>query len=946
MSGERADAASPQALAQAQALLEPHAPGLANAGAGVSALELAWALKDLCYQAFATEPPRAVRAAEALQALRAAPVPADQALEIDGLVHWTAGIAAVTQGHMAEAVASFDAASQALRSVGQADAAAQAQVPKIMALSMLGLHEPAEQCAEAAKAELHRLGNLRAAARVSLNLGSLQLRRDAYAQAASHYREAAVWFARLGDRSHSVMADCGLGDALAAMGEFDEALRIFARVRMRAADQGMPTQLAVVCESEALVHLARGHFREALLGFEEARSRHEALGLPQSLAIVEKQWGDAYLELRLLPEALALFDAAVAKFATLALPDEQAWALAQRGRAQALLGQAGASASFEQAGRLFTTQGNAVGLAQVGLASAERALAMGDATAAQAAAESAAQAFAELKHPPGRMRAELLQAQALWRLGQHTAAVARFDALAAQAQEAQQLGVQVACHTGLGVAAKESGDLTAAHAAFERAIAVFEEQRSALPSDDMRSAFLADHLRPYQELLALAASRGEGEATLVQLERFRARALDERFGQAQTGATEAALEDGLQPLRERLNWLYRRVQRLQDEGEPSAGVAAEAQRTERELLERARRHRLAAPLARGASDALDVAALRAALGPSDAIVEYGVVADELLACVVRHDAVHLCRHLAAWPQVLGAVQAVRFQMDSLRHGVAPVRQHMPVLAARARARLQQAHALVWAPLRAALAGAERVMVVPHAQLNALPFAALEDAGKPEATSALGLQVQMCMAPSARVGLRGLRGHARAPLHLLALGESSRLPHAAAEVQALVPLFQTNASRTGAEATLANLQQHAASADVLHLACHAQFRSDNPRFSALHLADGALTAEAAERLPLNACTVVLSACETGVADTAQGDEMVGLVRAFLVAGAARVLGSAWPVDDEATAAFMALFYAALVRGDGAAGALQAAQRGLRAEHAHPAFWAAFTLYGGW
>ena len=134
--------------------------------------------------------------------------------------------------------------------------------------------------------------------------------------------------------------------------------------------------------------------------------------------------------------------------------------------------------------------------------------------------------------------------------------------------------------------------------------------------------------------------------------------------------------------------------------------------------------------------------------------------------------------------------------------------------------------------------------------------------------------------------------------------------------------------------------------MLHLACHADFRSDNPRFSALHLHGGALTVERAESLGLRPCTVVLSACETGVTELASGDEMVGLVRAFIVAGAARVLASLWPVEDAVTLAFMARFYGALVAGQTAAAALRSAQLATAADHPHPCFWAAFTLYGGW
>ena len=113
----------------------------------VSALALAWALKDLCFAAWSTEPQRAAKAADALCALcigedagAAAP---SQAREVQALADWTAGIAHLTRGHMAEATQCFDLAAEIFRSLGQADHAAQTQVPKIMALSMLGQYDAA-----------------------------------------------------------------------------------------------------------------------------------------------------------------------------------------------------------------------------------------------------------------------------------------------------------------------------------------------------------------------------------------------------------------------------------------------------------------------------------------------------------------------------------------------------------------------------------------------------------------------------------------------------------------------------------------------------------------------------------------------------------------------------------------------------------------------------------
>ena len=303
--------------------------------------------------------------------------------------------------------------------------------------------------------------------------------------------------------------------------------------------------------------------------------------------------------------------------------------------------------------------------------------------------------------------------------------------------------------------------------------------------------------------------------------------------------------------------------------------------------------------------------------------------------------VALKRQIADWPAVVEAVHSARFQIETLRHGAEPVSRHLALLTERARSRMRRLHALVWAPLAGALAQCHRVLIVPHGQLGTLPFAALHDGER-----SLGQRHELALAPSARVALHGLQLQPGPASRVLVLGESTRLPHAAAEARVVASLFPHANAFVGDEATLGALRAHSSGADVIHLACHAQFRSDNPMFSALHLTDGALTVEATEALSLKPCTVVLSACETALAEQGNGDEMVGLVRAFLVAGAARVLASVWPVDDAVTANFMSHFHGALCRGVAPAASLRLAQAELMRDHPHPFYWAAFTLHGRW
>jgi CHAT domain-containing protein len=74
--------------------------------------------------------------------------------------------------------------------------------------------------------------------------------------------------------------------------------------------------------------------------------------------------------------------------------------------------------------------------------------------------------------------------------------------------------------------------------------------------------------------------------------------------------------------------------------------------------------------------------------------------------------------------------------------------------------------------------------------------------------------------------------------------------------------------------------------------------------------------------------VLSACETGLGLAGGGEGVFGLQRAFHLAGAHDVIASLWKVDDQATAALMALFYDRLWRrGEPPLGALREAQLAL-------------------
>jgi CHAT domain-containing protein len=154
-----------------------------------------------------------------------------------------------------------------------------------------------------------------------------------------------------------------------------------------------------------------------------------------------------------------------------------------------------------------------------------------------------------------------------------------------------------------------------------------------------------------------------------------------------------------------------------------------------------------------------------------------------------------------------------------------------------------------------------------------------------------------------------------------------------------------------------VRQQANSIDILHLASRGLVSRWNPLYSYVELRpdsqnDGRLEVHEVFGLDLNARLVVLSACETALAaglleDVPAGEEWVGLVRAFLYAGASNVLATLWQVEDRATGELMDLFYRELAHNRSPSTALAAAQRKMlrNPDTRDPFFWAAFSLAGG-
>jgi CHAT domain-containing protein len=241
---------------------------------------------------------------------------------------------------------------------------------------------------------------------------------------------------------------------------------------------------------------------------------------------------------------------------------------------------------------------------------------------------------------------------------------------------------------------------------------------------------------------------------------------------------------------------------------------------------------------------------------------------------------------------------------------------------------------------------ERLVIVPDAALHSIPFQVLEN---PTDGSNLGERYQLSYAPSVTI---------QTDLHKTCLGNGKTLlaaadpeiPDAENEVENIAKLYSER-SKVFVDALVKESEVKASVGDydVIHLSVHGKFNGREPMLSYLQLAkgvqdDGRLTAAEIFGLPLGKTSlVVFSACETGKIEATNSNEVLGMIRGLLYAGANTLVLSYWEVDSASTALWMETFHRVAQKSPPA----EAARQALRAvknrpDFVHPYFWGAFML----
>jgi CHAT domain-containing protein len=234
-----------------------------------------------------------------------------------------------------------------------------------------------------------------------------------------------------------------------------------------------------------------------------------------------------------------------------------------------------------------------------------------------------------------------------------------------------------------------------------------------------------------------------------------------------------------------------------------------------------------------------------------------------------------------------------------------------------------------------------VVFVPHDNLHHVPLHALFDGSR-----YLIDAFTVSYAPSAGIYALCRQQQVNTSGASLILGLPDALAPLIAEETAVVAATLPDPELfLGDDASQRVLREKGPECRVIHIATHGRFRADNPMFSTIRLGDGYLTLYDLNRFRLPVELVTLSGCSTGLNVVAKGDELLGLVRGLLHAGARSLLLSLWDVQDRSTTELMRSFYTRFRAHGDTASALQGAMQELREKQPHPYYWAPFVLLGG-
>jgi CHAT domain-containing protein len=863
----------------------------------------------------------------------------------------------IRNGDHKQAVENYQAALKLFEQLGREREVARTISNAIQPMIYLGQYERTFALTERAREIFIRIGDRLRVARLETNAGNIYYRQDRFSEALDLYRSAYDYFLKHGEVQDVAVTLRNMAVCYISLNRFDMALQIYREARDYCDKNGLPVLVAEADYNVAYLHYLRGEYTRAIGMYDATRALCKKLGDRYHSALCDLDQSELYLELNLSEEGIDLARRAYNGFRELSMGYEAAKALTFQGIGFSQQGKReSALLIFDRARELFRKEINELWPSLIDICKALVLIDMGRDTEARRLCESALAYFRTSPLYGKTALCELLLARLDLQARLPQAAEEHTHSAFAWLKKAEAPAVNFQAYAMNGQVLEDMGNRDAAYNAYLNAHRELEGLRSHLLGEEFKIAFLKDKLSVYESLVVLALAKDRGkegrEAAFDFIERAKSRSLADLIGFGVYALRPKSdrnrkLAARVHELRERLTFAYRQAQREE--------MRADQADTERvlQLRQQSRQYENQFADAFATLDAADrdlaslinagtvsIEQIRQTIPHDALLLEYYQARGVLYACVLGGDRLDVVP-LASSAYVRSVFRLLQFQLSKFRLGPDYVSRFANNLQEATKTHLRELYRCLIGPVRDKL-DAAHLIVVPHGFLHYLPFHALADGDR-----ALLEDFSISYAPSAGVYSLCMARHGEQQRQSLVLGIPDRLaPHIKDEAKAVAAALPGAKLFLGETATQELLWEHAPRSRFVHIATHGLFRQDNPMFSSIRLGKSDLSLFDLYQLRLSAELVTLSGCGTGLNVVVGGDELLGLVRGLLYAGARAVLVTLWDVSDESTAAFMKSFYGQMLKAPNKAEAVRQAMLEVRRNRLHAYHWAPFVLIGNY
>jgi CHAT domain-containing protein/tetratricopeptide (TPR) repeat protein len=848
-----------------------------------------------------------------------------------------------------EALRAYREALELLQALGRDAVAARVLFGGVQPLLYLGRYDEALLWAEQARTIFEKYGDEVRLSRLDLNVGNVLYRQDRYPEALERYRKARPVLARSGEPQDLAAALSNMAVCCISLGAFQEALNHYREARDWCARHNLAPLVAAADYNIAYLHYLRGDYRDAMDLYHVSREYCGQVGDAYHAALCDLDESEMLLELNMFGEASRLAQSANEGFARLEMNYERGKATLNQAVASYWRGDlCGALSLFRNARTLFARENNRYWPAVIDLYQAIVFDQAGLKTHAIRHLNRAARKLAK-SALTGKMalcnivRGRLAIAQGQLRKGRIWVNRA--------AGHLDSPPLRFHFHYLLGCAAEAGGALDAAEEQYRTAIAEMESARRRLWLEDLKISFLRDKTAIFEALVRLRLRDSQPAAlreAFGYIQQGKSRSLTERLRcerlapPPQGGPSSEKIND----LRRDLNAYYRQIETASALGQPHVGALRGAILDREQQLLRCLSgtagQASGEPRFEDAIELLTFDEIQARIPAHATLVEYFRVGDEIQAWVLTRDRLHYVP-VAAFSRTRDLLRLLQFQMAKFQLGSQYVTRFATALQDAVESHLRDLYAELVEPIRPLLRGSH-VIFAPYGFLHHLPFHALLNCRRRHLID----DYTISYAPSASVfALCGARNPSSMTSALVFGSPNPGAPRIEEEARAVAAILPDAHLFLGDEASLREFRKSVSGCRLLHIAAHGWLRRDNPMFSSIRLGDADLQLFDFQDMSIQADLVTLSGCSTGANVLAGADELLGLTRGVLAAGARNLLASLWDVQDHSTTVFMKSFYKCITEEPDTwhcAGAVRRAMLEVREQFPHPYHWAAFVLQG--